>query len=324
MTVSHQRWPVADFHCDVLYKMMLNAVLDFNHPELDVTYKRLETGGVKLQTFAIFIPEEVGTPGIDHVLRQIQIFKDQIVGSQGGLKPLLWREQVERMVQYDGQNIWGLLSLEGVDGLEGNPLYADICFAQGVRFIGLTWNFANWAADGVLERRNAALTNKGRKLVQRCNELGLLLDVSHLSERGFWEVMEQSVRPPIASHSNAAAVFPHPRNLNDEQIKALIIRNGRIGLTFVPMFLQEQGSPSMDCLLKHLEHICTLGGAEHMMFGSDFDGITEHVSGLEHSGCYPAFTQFLLKYYPEKLVKKWLFGNVASYLQENLPQQPNA
>lgn len=323
MPTTHQPWPVADFHCDVLCKMMLNSGLDFNHPELDVTRKRLEAGGVKLQTFAIYIPAEAGNPGMDHVARQIQIFQERIAAPKGGLKTLLWREEAERVARSDSREIWGMLSLEGVDGLEGNPFYADLCFALGVRLIGLTWNFANWAADGVLERRNAALTNKGRELVQRCNELGMLLDVSHLSERGFWEVMEQSARPPIASHSNAAAVFPHPRNLNDEQIKALIIRNGRIGLTFVPMFLQEKGSPPMDRLLNHLEHICALGGAEHIMFGSDFDGIQEHVIGLEHPGCYPALTELLLKYYPEELVKRWLFGSAISYLQANLPKKQN-
>ncbi|MFM9277240.1 dipeptidase [Paenibacillus jiagnxiensis] len=323
MTTFHQPWQVADFHCDVLSKMMLNSALDFNHPELDVTHKRLQAGGVKLQTFAIYIPAGAGNPGIDHVARQIQIFREKIAGPEGELKALLWREEAEQIAQSDRRDIWGLLSLEGVDGLEGNPFYADLCFALGVRFIGLTWNFANWAADGVMERRNAALTNKGRELVQRCNELGLLLDVSHLSEKGFWEVMEQSARPPIASHSNAAAVFPHPRNLNDEQIKALIIRNGRIGLTFVPMFLQEKGSPPMNRLLNHLEHICALGGAQHIMFGSDFDGIKEHVIGLEHPGCYPALTELLLKHFPEELVKRWLCGSAVSYLQENLPKQRN-
>jgi membrane dipeptidase len=323
MTTFHQPWPVADFHCDVLSKMMLNSALDFNHPELDVTYKRLQAGGVKLQTFAIYIPAEAGNPGMDHVARQIQIFREKITGPAGGLKTLLWREEVEEIAMGDRRDIWGLLSLEGVEGLEGNPFYADVCFALGIRFIGLTWNLANWAADGVMERRNAALTNKGRELVQRCNELGLLLDVSHLSEQGFWEVMEQSARPPIASHSNAAAVFQHPRNLNDEQIKALIIRNGRIGLTFVPMFLQEKGAPPMKRLLNHLEHICALGGAEHIMFGSDFDGIKDHVIGLEHPGCYPAWTELLLKHFPEELVKRWLYGSAVSYLQENLPKQRN-
>ncbi|MDP4097465.1 membrane dipeptidase [Paenibacillus sp. P96] len=322
MSTYKAPWPIADFHCDVLSKMMLNPEMDFNHPNLDVTRNRLEAGGVKLQTFAIYIPAEVGNPGIDHIARQAQIFKESICGPKGMLKTLLWREQAEGIAQSDSRDVWGLLSLEGVDGLEGNPFYADLCFAMGIRVIGLTWNFANWAADGVLEQRNAALTNKGRELVQRCNELGLLLDVSHLSENGFWEVIEQSAQPPIASHSNASAVFPHPRNLNDEQIKALIIRNGRIGLTFVPMFLQEKGNPPMERLLGHLEHICALGGSEHIMFGSDFDGIKDHVIGLEHPGCYPALVELLLKYFPEGLVDRWLSGNALSYLGENLPKQP--
>lgn len=102
-----------------------------------------------------------------------------------------------------------------------------------MRFLGITWNYANWAADGVLEQRNGGFTEKGRMLIEWCNDSGMLLDVSHLSQAGFWELADLSTRPFIASHSNAAAICGHVRNLNDEQIKALIAMDGRMGLTFI-------------------------------------------------------------------------------------------
>ncbi|MGW8956096.1 dipeptidase [Paenibacillus sp. NPDC055715] len=329
----HTKWPVADLHCDVLCKMQLNPQVDFNHSSLDVTRERLLEGRVHLQTFAIYISRVLGTPRFEHVIRQVELFRQHIISPSGGLKPLLWKEDLEErkdttlvnmecnvMQQLQGSP-WALLSLEGVDALEGNPFNAELCYALGIRLIGLTWNYANWAADGIMEQRGGGLTRKGHELVKRCNELGLLLDVSHLSVQGFWEVLEEAAQPPIASHSNAFAVCPHPRNLRDEQIRALIARNGRIGLTFVTMFLKEQGTVTAEDLLPHIEHLCSLGGERHLMFGSDFDGIEHHVQGLEHSGKYPRFAELLLKHYPEELVKGWLKGHALEYLQTNLPSK---
>ncbi|AET60453.1 Zn-dependent dipeptidase [Paenibacillus terrae HPL-003] len=329
----HSKWSVADLHCDVLCKMQLNPQVDFSHPSLDVTRERLLEGHVYLQTFAIYISQVLGTPRFEHMIRQIELFRQHMISPSGGLKPLLWKEDMEEwkgtveghlkgngMQQLQGSP-WALLSLEGVEALEGNPFYAELCYALGIRLIGLTWNYANWAADGIMEQRGGGLTRKGHELVKRCNELGLLLDVSHLSVQGFWEVLKEAARPPIASHSNVFAVCPHPRNLRDEQIRALIARNGRIGLTFVTMFLKEQGTVTAEDLLPHIEHICSIGGERHLMFGSDFDGIERHVQGLEHSGKYPRFAELLLKHYPEELVKGWLGGHALEYLQTNLPSK---
>lgn len=329
--------PVVDFHCDVLSKMQLNSQVDFSHVSLDVTKESLLEGHVQLQTFAIYISQVLGTPRFEHVVRQIELFRQHILSSSGGLRPLLWREDLEKkdeapdkMPRTDGSGMhqtrspWALLSLEGADALEGNPLYAELCYAMGIRLMGLTWNYANWAADGIMEQRGGGLTRKGHELVKRCNELGLLLDVSHLSVRGFWEVLEQAALPPIASHSNAFTVCSHPRNLQDDQVRALISRNGRIGLTFVTMFIKEQGTVTAEDLLPHIEHICALGGARHLMFGSDFDGIEHHVEGLEHPGKYPAFAELLLKHYSEEMVKGWLGENALHYLQTNLPSKSSS
>ncbi|MBE0335351.1 dipeptidase [Paenibacillus sp. 23TSA30-6] len=329
----HMKWSVADLHCDVLCKMQLNPQVDFSHPSLDVTRERLLEGHVQLQTFAIYISQVLGTPRFEHVIRQVELFRQHMISPSVGLKPLLWKEDLEErkdtsVGHLEGNEIkqhqgspWALLSLEGVEALEGNPFYAELCYALGIRLIGLTWNYANWAADGIMEQRGGGLTRKGHELVKRCNELGLLLDVSHLSVQGFWEVLEEAVQPPIASHSNSFAICPHPRNLRDEQIRALIARNGRIGLTFVTMFLKEQGTVTAEDLLPHIEHICSLGGERHLMFGSDFDGIEHHVQGLEHPGKYPGFAELLLKHYPGELVKGWLGGHALEYLQTNLPSK---
>lgn len=317
--MNKKQLSVADFHCDVLSKMQAFPDIDFmNDQRLDVTVERLAKGGVGLQCFAIYLSAARGRPSFESVLGQIELFRAKVIGS-GGLQRLRWKEEIRNRVV--DAPAWGMLSLEGVDGLEGNLFYAQLCFELGVRFLGVTWNYANWAADGVLEKRNGGFTEKGRKLVEWCNGSGMLLDVSHLSQAGFWELVELSSRPFIASHSNAAAICNHPRNLSDEQIKALIAMDGRMGLTFFPAFVREGGKAGSEDILRHIEHVCSLGGERHLMFGSDFDGIDSWVENLEHPGKYPAFADLLLRYYPEESVKGWLFDNAISYLSLNLPSQ---
>ncbi|MDO7905754.1 membrane dipeptidase [Paenibacillus sp. JX-17] len=319
---------VADFHCDVLSKLQMNSTLNFQEDErLDVHAARLKEGRVLLQTFAIYLSEKLGRPTFEHIAEQISIFYSKVaagLSGSGTLQPLQWRDQAERLASYTGHDkSWALLALEGVDGLEGRLMYVDLCYLLGVRVMGITWNYANWAADGILEQRNGGFSTKGRAFIKRCGELGLLLDVSHLSEHGFWELMELSDKPPIASHSNTRACCSHPRNLTDEQITALVAREGRIGITFVPQFTKAAVPVTNTDLLKHLEHICSRGGASHIMFGSDFDGIETHIQGLEHAGKYPSLIDLLLKHYPEPIVRGWTSGNAFSYLASHLPERPS-
>ncbi|CAH1211239.1 membrane dipeptidase [Paenibacillus sp. JJ-223] len=316
-----REWRVADFHCDALSKMLLKPELSFrNASELDVNVQRMEEGGVGLQAFAIYLPEVLGRGKFEHVMGQLELYRNRVHGNDGqgrGIQTLLWREQVADVRKLE--NPWGLLTLEGVDGLEGSLFYLQLCYEMGIRIVGLTWNYANWAADGVMEQRGAGLTEKGKALVGRCNEIGMLLDVSHLTEKGFWELTELSKRPFIASHSNSYEVCPHVRNLKDDQIRAIVARNGRVGLTFVPWFVKQADEVHMEDLLPHIERICTLGGAQHLMMGSDFDGIPTYIHGLEHSGKYPQWIEVLLKHYDEHVVRGWMWDNAINYLHEQLP-----
>lgn len=315
---------IIDFHCDALSKMLLDPKLDFARDQrLDVNLRRLEEGGVMLQCFAIFLSERLGPPKMEHVLAQLDIFQSAVKSL--GVAQVSTAEDLEALEQSGGTG--GLLSLEGADGLEGNLHYLRLCYERGVRFLGLTWNYANWAADGIMEPRGGGFTPQGVELVKACHELGIVLDVSHLSVQGFWELQtlaESAGKPFIASHSNAYSICPHARNLADDQIRAIVKLGGRIGITYVPWFVKEGRNVSSRDLLPHLERICSLGGAEHIMFGSDFDGIESHLSDLQHAGHYAKWQETLLKYYPEELVRGWLYGNAAAFLRAWLPSQKKA
>ncbi|MWV43468.1 membrane dipeptidase [Paenibacillus sp. HJL G12] len=302
-----------------------------NDKKLDVTYERLQHGAVSLQCFAIYLSERWGIPRYEYILDQIDVFKSRVMTTAGGVRWMRWKEEAAELEQEigsvhpaskAGQIPWGLLSVEGADGFEGSLFYVRMCYEMGVRFLGITWNYANWAADGVLEKRDGGFTEKGKKLIELCNEIGLLLDVSHLSPTGFWELTERTERPFIASHSNAKSICPHPRNLTDEQIRAIVAMDGRIGMTFVPWFVREGGEKPVrpEELLPHIEHFCSLGGQNSLMIGSDFDGIDAWIQGLEHPGRYPEFAELLCKHYSEELVRKWFSGNALSYLKRHLPE----
>ncbi|GIO41893.1 dipeptidase [Paenibacillus apis] len=308
-----------DLHCDALSKLQLNRELQFFDDErLDVNVERMIQGGVGVQCFAIYLSEKLGKPQMSHILDQLDLYTSEIVAQ--GIMPISTAQELEQ-AEKQGR-LGGLLSIEGADGLEGNLHYVKVCYERGVRLLGLTWNYANWAADGILEPRGGGLTPAGRELVRFCQRLGIILDVSHLSVKGFWELAsmaEAAGTPLIASHSNAYKVCPHARNLQDDQISALISLDGRIGITFVPWFVKQTKTVERMDILPHLDHVCALGGEKHIMFGSDFDGIERHVKGLEHAGKYEEWADLLLKYYPEELVSGWLYGNAKVFLKRWLP-----
>ncbi|WP_435921174.1 dipeptidase [Paenibacillus sp. DYY-L-2] len=311
---------IVDFHCDALSKMQLDPNLDFvKDTRLDVTLERMRQGGIGLQCFAIYLSEKLGKAEFGHVLEQIDLFRSRVV--EAGVRPVRFVEDLDETERNGTPG--GFLSLEGADGLEGNLHYLQLCYERGVRFLGLTWNYANWAADGIMEPRGGGLTPKGVELVHTCHKLGMMLDVSHLSINGFWELAglaEEAGIPFIASHSNAYAVCPHARNLRDDQISAIISLGGRIGMTFVPWFVKSGSAVSAEDLLPHIDHICSLGGEEAIMFGSDFDGIDTHIRGLAHAGHYADWANLLLKHYPERMVRGWLSGNAMAFLRKWLPQ----
>ncbi|QYR19703.1 dipeptidase [Paenibacillus sp. sptzw28] len=308
-----------DFHCDVLYKLLQDDRLSFaedTEGKLDVTLPRLKDAAAVFQTFAIYIPDEMEKT-MTPILRSIDLFHRKIL-SEPDMKWVRTSEDI-RSLQSSGK-IGAMLSLEGADGLQGDLAMLRILFHLGVRAAGLTWNRANWGADGVMEPRQGGLTAKGREFVQECNNLGILLDVSHLSERSFWDMLETATKPVIASHSNSRVLCDHPRNLTDEQIKALIAKDGLIGITFVPYFIRAEGAASVDDVLKHIERMCELGGEHQLMFGSDFDGIDSHVIGLSHPGELPGLKEELLKRYSQQQVKAFLSENAMRFLTKHLPE----
>jgi membrane dipeptidase len=313
-------WRVFDGHCDVLSKLLADESMSFSaeHAGLDVTYQGLQEGRYLVQNFAIFLSGSVTRLTLSELLRSIDLFHRYIL-PQPGMTFIRTSEDLQTVCG-DPSRIGAMLSLEGADVLDGNMSVLRILFELGVRILGITWNHANWAADGILEPRGGGLTRQGKQLLQECNRLGMIVDASHLSERGFWELNEQSSKPFIASHSNAYAICAHPRNLRDDQIQAIIQRGGFIGLTFVPYFTAATKEVSIDQLIVHIDHMCALGGERYIGFGSDFDGIDQWIHGLEKASDYHRLAEALQKYYSDETVNRFLYRNAVEFYSKELPR----
>lgn len=309
---------VIDAHCDVLSKLWREPSKDLFYQansSLDVSYDQLQKANIFCQVFAIFIsPHVPPTQRFQVALEQIDLFYEQVIGNQNKMK--LVTNQSDLLHLGKGQ-IGAMLSLEGLDSIQGELMKLRLFYRLGVRLVGLTWNYANEVADGILEGRNGGLTKFGHQVMQEMTRLHMIVDVSHVSEQGFWDVMQYHNFPVLASHSNARAICPHPRNLSDEQIYALIERDGRIGITFYPPFLTHSKA-QLEHVLHQIEYICELGGENHLVFGSDFDGIDTKVVGLEHAGCFPTLLDYLANYYTTEQVNKFSCQNMARFYQKNL------
>jgi len=184
--------------------------------------------------------------------------------------------------------------------------------------VNLTWNYENALSGSNAEGADKGLTAQGRAFVERMQQLGMLVDVSHLSDPGFWDVAELSARagkPFIAGHSNARALCPHRRNLTDEQFTAIIKARGVAGLNMCADFVAEEG-PTVDDLAAHIEHWMSLGGQDSAAIGGDWDG-TDLCPGIDDiTGLEALYERLLRLNYPEDLVRNIFYNNMMRVVSE--------
>ncbi|WP_374718295.1 dipeptidase [Neobacillus sp.] len=299
---------IIDLHCDVLYKLRESkGSLRFaDSPELQANKTRLQNGRVKVQCFAIFVEPHIHSEQKFQVaLEQVDYFYQEVLGKNPDMVHIKeWADFDRLKIGQTG----AMLTLEGVDVIGNDLMKLRTLYRLGVRSVGLTWNFANLAADGAEEPRGAGLTMLGKEIVQLNNQYKVLTDVSHLSEKAFWDVMEIADYP-IASHSNAKTICDHPRNLTDEQALAMFKKGGMIHVVYFPPFVKEKGEASIGDLVKHIDHFCSLGGVKQIGLGSDFDGISQFVNGLEDASKSQNLINELLKYYSEDEVRGFASQN---------------
>jgi len=293
---------IIDLHCDALLNIWKRdgEIAFADAAELDVNKERLRQGGIKVQCFAIYTPSAMkAEQRFQAALDQIHFFYTNVLAGHPEMKQIREWNDFDRL--QEGQ-IGAMLTLEGVEPIGNDLKKLNILYQLGVRAVGLTWNYANLAADGALEPRNAGLTSFGKEIIHFHNEHKILTDVSHLGEASFWDTLE-AADYVIASHSNARKCCDNPRNLTDEQATAMFAKGGNVHVVYCPMFVKEAGETTIADLIRHIDHFCSLGGVRQIGLGSDFDGITAKVVGLEHAGTTQNLINELLKHYSEEEVR---------------------
>lgn len=264
---------VFDAHCDTISRCWREYEgLDRNSGMISL--ERTAGFGRYCQFFALWTADGfTGYPsGNDSVERAyyalLRCFKEQIARNQDKIVQCRTADEAEEATRQG--KAAAFLSVEGAELLGCDLARLDQAAADGVVAINLTWNHANALSGSNCEEPERGLSPIGREFVSQMEELRILVDVSHLSEAGFWDVVEMARRPILASHSNTKSVWNHTRNLTDGQITAIIKNRGVIGLNFYTEFVG--GSRDLDMVRAHLDRILELGGAANVALGGDWDG----------------------------------------------------
>jgi membrane dipeptidase len=307
--------PIADCHADTLSRLLVLEEEEMSlfpaQAKHHADYPRMRAAGLRLQIFSIFtMPYEAGHYGAVRALQMMEVFRRDVRHRPTHFA-LIESGRDLQAAETDDSRLYGLFSMEGASPLCGDLKMLEVFYRQGLRAIGLTWNHRNELGDGLGVGSNYGLTPFGREVVTRMNELGMVVDLAHINEAGFWEALELSRDPVIASHANAKALCGHRRNMNDAQLEAIKAKNGFVGLCFEPSFLRDDGQASLEDAVRHVDYLCERMGADHVAFGSDFDGIETVPQGLEDVSRFPNLLTRLRELgYKEEDLYKLAFGNV--------------
>lgn len=299
--------PLFDCHCDTAaHAREHGEKLRRNRMQLDL--ERLSHYSPAGQVFAVCAADDAAPVKFADV--SIAFFLEQIKENSDIVKLCLnFRDILS--AEKEGK-IAALLSIEGAEQISD----IDEAYGQGVRIVHMTWNHDN-ALCGAAMDSGAGLTHEGKSFVLRAQQLGIMLDMSHVSECGFWDTLSISTRPVIAGHSNARAVCNVTRNLTDAQFTALVKQGGGAGINLYPEFLGL--GRDIDAVFAHIEHFMSLGGERAVFLGCDLDGIEQMPKGISGVQDLGRIYEALLRHnYPERLARDIFRNNILRVMEKAL------
>lgn len=322
---------IIDMHCDTLGGAYRNPD-EFNlfANESDIDFQKMQKGDYMAQFFAMYLPPRAQAKERGHELppddEMINTMQSALLREIGKHSEMIGfaRNYTDLMNNNKAGKMSAFLTIEDGRPVEGSFEQLQHFYDMGVRLISFTWNYAN--CFGFPNSLDAAVMNKGLtefgcEAVEWMNAKGMLVDVSHLSDGGFFDVARLSKKPFVASHSNCRALSGHQRNLTDEMIPLLAKSGGISGINFCSNFLSEDIS-SKDSLIsdmvRHIKHFVKLGGIECVGLGSDFDGITSKLEVKDASMMPIIFDALSKAGFSEGQIEKIAFGNALRVIKDVL------
>lgn len=282
-------YPYIDMHCDTLWNYMDAGYEQLYENQGMQSIKLMQEASQLCQFFAVFFPpketakidmytpkkkmptdEEYFSKLRKNLLQVVEVHQD-IISMAYNAKDLVENQRNGLMS--------AVLTMEDGRMVQGKIEKLHELYQAGVRVIGLTWNHANcfgYPNSTDMTKMSLGLTDFGKEAIEEMNRLGIVIDVSHLSDGGFWDVVNVSKKPFIASHSNCRVLAPHPRNLTDEMIRALAEKGGVIGINLYAPFVRidvRNEYYEIENLVEHIKHLIQIGGEDCVGIGSDFDGM---------------------------------------------------
>lgn len=301
-----------DMHCDTALELF-NTKQSLKSNNLSISLDKSDCFERWSQVFAIWIPDSIrGNDAYNYYFNAYKYFKSEM---ENNFSNIVWFGEDNQELIDEKHVCEAILAVEGGAVLAGKLDNLDILNEHGVKLITLTWNGENEIGYGTSE--NKGLKPFGKQVVSKMEQLDMIVDVSHLCESGFNDVVEISTKPFVASHSNAYSVCNHVRNLKDYQIKEIINRNGLIGLNFYWKFItnKHNNSDTFDEIFDHIEHFMSVGAQDVLCLGSDFDGC-DPIKKLGNISDVNELYNFLLrKNYSECLVNKIFFDNANDFFK---------
>ncbi len=330
-SIIHAKSLVIDAHIDVLYHLTRTgsqADLSQRRTTGHFDFIRAQTGGLDASFCAIFVSNRFSAQpnGPYEEAQRLITMLNRLVTASPGLAEFAYSPEDVLRISNAGKHAV-IMSLEN-----GTPIGNDLArlrqfYQQGIRYITLCHNQDNQICDSSYDRRRThrGLSAFGKQVVAEMNRLGMMIDVSHISDQAFWQVLQRSQSPVIASHSSLRKFRSFERNLSDDMLLALKQNGGVVCLNFGSMFLSDdyrRRRQTLADVIQHIDYAVKLVGIDHVGLGSDFDGVEEMPAGLDDVSCYPRLTSALLERgYTAAEIDKINGGNLLRVWQANLDRR---
>ncbi|MCH5298312.1 MAG: membrane dipeptidase [Ruminococcus sp.] len=301
-----------DLHCDTIYESMVKGT-DIDNPKFHITPYKTRNIAPYIQCYAICVPEEIsGDRATDMFVKAHERFVEQC--NKFDIKIIKSYNDLDNVIKNRGKG--AIFTVENASVLAGKLSNIELFNKFSVKFVTLTWNGRNEFGAGAKVTHSNGITKFGIEVIRELERNRITVDVSHASDRLLYDVLNNSTRPIVATHSNSRTITNVKRNLTDEQFNAIVKRKGIVGLNLYKAFLNnDEDKASKFDIIRHAEHFLSLGGEDTLAMGADFDGCTlpDDIKGVDTIP--EIYELFLKENYNETLVRKIFFENARKFCE---------